>query len=251
MSGRSAERGERINFGCKFLYADRKMASGIAKRFAQIVAFVLAMVACLFGAAGRVDWPNGWLLFGFYAGAMALTSAVLLKRDPDLIAERATGRAGMKGWDKLLSTLMGAFGPAAIWIVAGLDSRWTWSKGLPAWAIAIGVLLAACSYVLVLWSMVSNRFFSSVVRIQTERGHVVQSGGPYRFVRHPGYVGMIGLCLAMPLILASYWAFVPAIGTVAVAVLRTALEDRTLRAELAGYAEYARSVHYRLAPGLW
>lgn len=227
------------------------MTSGIAKRFAQMIAFVIVMGACLFVSAGRASWPNGWLLWGFYVAAMALTSAVLLRRDPELIAERASGREGMKAWDKVLSTFMGLVGPVSVWIVAGLDYRWGWSNGLPAGAIAAGVLLAACSYVLVVWAMVSNRFFSSVVRIQSERGHVVQSGGPYRYVRHPGYVGMIGFCLSMPLILASRWAFVPATITILVAVVRTALEDRTLQAELAGYAEYARRVHYRLAPGLW
>ena len=110
---------------------------------------------------------------------------------------------------------------------------------------------AALSMALVTWSMASNRFFSSYVRIQKDRGHVVASGGPYRYVRHPGYVGMLGFGLATPLILGSVWALIPAGLTLVVVVVRTALEDRTLQRELEGYQAYAQRVRYRLVPGLW
>ena len=99
--------------------------------------------------------------------------------------------------------------------------------------------------------MRSNKFFSSVVRIQKDRGHVVVTSGPYRFVRHPGYTGMSAFTLATPLILNSQWAFVPAVVTAAITGLRTVLEDRTLNHELEGYADYARRVKYRLAPPIW
>jgi protein-S-isoprenylcysteine O-methyltransferase Ste14 len=99
--------------------------------------------------------------------------------------------------------------------------------------------------------MLANRFFSAVVRIQTDRGHVVVSDGPYRVMRHPGYAGGMLSYLASPLLLSSLWMFIPAVLTVAAMVARTALEDRTLRAELPGYADYARRVRYRLLPGLW
>jgi protein-S-isoprenylcysteine O-methyltransferase Ste14 len=96
-----------------------------------------------------------------------------------------------------------------------------------------------------------NRFFSSVVRIQKDRGHQVVKTGPYRFVRHPGYTGMVAFTLATPLILGSRWAFVPAAITVGVMLLRTFLEDRTLHKELKGYAEYARTVRHKLVPAIW
>jgi protein-S-isoprenylcysteine O-methyltransferase Ste14 len=99
--------------------------------------------------------------------------------------------------------------------------------------------------------MRSNQFFSSVVRIQKDRGHTVVQDGPYRFVRHPGYAGMTAFTLATPLILGSYWAFVPAAITAAVTVLRTSMEDRTLHNELAGYPDYARRVPHRLLPAIW
>jgi protein-S-isoprenylcysteine O-methyltransferase Ste14 len=101
------------------------------------------------------------------------------------------------------------------------------------------------------WAMFSNTFFSSAVRIQQERGHAVCNTGPYRFVRHPGYVGAILQSLVMPLMLNSLWAFIPAGLAVLLMVVRTALEDKTLQEELQGYTEYAHRVRYRLLPGVW
>jgi protein-S-isoprenylcysteine O-methyltransferase Ste14 len=99
--------------------------------------------------------------------------------------------------------------------------------------------------------MVSNKFFSTSVRIQMERDHTVASGGPYRYVRHPGYVGYIVSGFAAPLALGSLWALIPAAITLCLLVVRTALEDRTLQDELDGYREYAARVRYRLLPGVW
>ena len=118
-------------------------------------------------------------------------------------------------------------------------------------AFTAGLVAAPLAAGLVAWAMRANRFFSAVVRIQKDRGQVVVTGGPYRFMRHPAYTGMCVFTLVTPLILDSQWAFVPALVTVSVTVLRTALEDRTLHNELDGYAEYAREVKYRLMPGIW
>jgi protein-S-isoprenylcysteine O-methyltransferase Ste14 len=122
---------------------------------------------------------------------------------------------------------------------------------MPLFAFILGVGIAVLSAALIAWAMRSNKFFSSVVRIQKDRGHVVVSSGPYRFVRHPGYTGISAFTLATPLILNSLWAFVPAVLTAAVSGLRTFLEDRTLHNELEGYPDYARKVRYRLVPGIW
>ena len=122
---------------------------------------------------------------------------------------------------------------------------------MPPLALLVGVVVGALSAALIAWAMHSNKFFSSIVRIQKDRGHVVVANGPYRFIRHPGYTGMSAFTLATPLILNSGWAFVPAVLTVAVSVLRTVLEDRTLHSELAGYADYTRKVKYRLVPPIW
>jgi protein-S-isoprenylcysteine O-methyltransferase Ste14 len=219
------------------------------KRLVPLLFSVAITSVCLFGSAGRLDWLNAWVLLGLNIGA-SLVGMAILWRNPELIAERRNIKAG-KSWDKPIVRFMVLLGPAATWITAGLDTRFHWSAGMPVEAIVAGVVVAMLAAALIAWAMQTNRFFSSVVRIQKDRGHVVVSGGPYGWVRHPGYAGMAAFTLATPLILNSRWAFVPAGVTAAVAVLRTALEDRTLRGELAGYADYARRVRYRLAPAIW
>jgi protein-S-isoprenylcysteine O-methyltransferase Ste14 len=115
----------------------------------------------------------------------------------------------------------------------------------------VALVLFAASWALVDWAMVANRFFSSVVRIQVERGHHVVTTGPYRYVRHPGYAGgMVGLVLG-PVALGSWWALVPLVPILIYVFWRTAEEDRFLRRELSGYAAYMERVRYRLIPGVW
>jgi protein-S-isoprenylcysteine O-methyltransferase Ste14 len=214
------------------------------------IVFSLAIPAvCLFASSGRWSWSNAWVLLGLNLAA-SVASTALLSGNPDLLAERSNVKAG-KNWDKPIVGIVVLLGPMATWITAGLDTRFHWSDGMPASTLLAGVAVAVLSAALLAWAMHSNRFFSSVVRIQKDRGHVVVTHGPYRFVRHPGYTGMVAFTLATPLILNSRWAFVPALVTAAVSGLRTALEDRTLHNELGGYADYASRVRYRLVPLLW
>jgi protein-S-isoprenylcysteine O-methyltransferase Ste14 len=196
-----------------------------------------------------LDWLNAWVLLGINFAA-TIAAAALLWRSPELLAERSNVKAG-KSWDKVIVGFTVLLGPVATWITAGLDMRFHWSDGIPPLAFIAGVVIAVLSAALIAWAMRSNKFFSSVVRIQNDRGHVVVASGPYRFVRHPGYTGMSAFTLATPLILNSRWAFAPALATAAVTVLRTALEDRTLHNELSGYADYARRVKYKLVPAIW
>jgi protein-S-isoprenylcysteine O-methyltransferase Ste14 len=219
------------------------------RQFVPIVFSVAITSACLFGSAGRVGWSNAWVLLGLNFAA-SLASTVLFSRNPELLAERSNVKAG-KRWDKPIVGIVVLAGPVATWITAGLDDRFHWSDRMPPLAVLAGVVVAALAAALIAWAMRSNKFFSSVVRIQKDRGHVVVTGGPYRFVRHPGYTGMAAFTLATPLILNSRWAFVPAAITAATTVLRTVLEDRTLHNELEGYADYARRVKYKLAPAIW
>jgi len=157
---------------------------------------------------------------------------------------------GTKRWDFVWGSI---FGPIllAVHVVAGLDAiRFEWSTMSPLlWPI--GLILFVSGAALLSWSMGVNPFFEKTVRIQTERGHRVIDTGPYAFVRHPGYVGFSGWCVSAPLLLGSWWAFLPAILSVIGLVVRTALEDRTLRQDLEGYAAYSERVRYRLLPGIW
>jgi Putative protein-S-isoprenylcysteine methyltransferase len=219
------------------------------KRFVPLSFSFLVTATCLFAAAGSFFWPNAWLLLGINFAA-GLAAMVLLWRSPDLLAERSNTKAG-KNWDKPIVMFVVLLGPAATWITAGLDTRFHWTKSMGVPSTAFGAVAAIFAAAFIAWAMRTNRFFSSVIRIQKDRGHVVVSDGPYRIVRHPGYTGMAMFTFVTPLILDSRRAFIPAIITVAMWVLRTALEDRTLRNELEGYSEYARCVKYRLVPYIW
>ena len=137
------------------------------------------------------------------------------------------------------------------WVVAGLDIRRHGSEIIPQGWQVLGLAGMGASLGLALWALTQNRFFSPVVRIQTERGHHLITSGPYQFIRHPGYLGGAGSALRGALALGSWWALLPAAGVVGILVRRTLLEDRFLRRELAGYQDYARKVRYRLLPGIW
>lgn len=167
-----------------------------------------------------------------------------------MIEERSQIKEGAKGWDKVIGGINVVFG-LAILVVAGLDLRFAWAGHVRLWVQIVAFVLLALSYALFAWAMVSNKFFSTVVRIQKDRGHSVQSGGPYAIVRHPGYVSLLVSYLTIPLALDSLWAFLLAFFLLIGVIVRTFLEDRTLQNELEGYKEYAHHVQYRLIPGVW
>jgi protein-S-isoprenylcysteine O-methyltransferase Ste14 len=220
----------------------------VRRRMVQVVASIVLQALILFLGSGRLGWRRAWLYLGCLIAVVVLT--MLLVRDPELFAERAQMRKDAKGWDKLLAAFYALLGLALV-TVAALDVRFAWAPALSRTTSLAGLALLLMGFGLGSWAMASNRFFSSLVRIQTERGHTVATGGPYRFVRHPGYVGFVLGNIAGALVLGSRWALVPALLTGVLLVVRTALEDRTLQRELPGYREYAASVRYRLVPGLW
>jgi protein-S-isoprenylcysteine O-methyltransferase Ste14 len=136
-------------------------------------------------------------------------------------------------------------------IVAGLDHRYGWSPVFPLWLIVLGFLLILLGYAFATWALIENRFFSSVVRIQVDRGHVVCDSGPYRIVRHPGYAGNVLALPGIVLALSSMWTIIPAVAALIIAVIRTVLEDQTLQDELPGYRDYTQRVRYRLIPRIY
>jgi len=200
-----------------------------------------------------LGWWQAWVfsLLIFTAGIGGRIWAE--RRHPGLTAERQSVESiqGSKAWDKVLAPLMAISISFPLVIVAGLDHRYQWSPAVPLWVNIIGLILVAMGYALAVWALAENRFFSSVVRIQTDRGHVVCDTGPYRIMRHPGYAGNILPLLGIVLALGSVWTVIPALVALVIAIVRTALEDQTLQEELPGYREYAQRVRYRLLPGIY
>ena len=138
----------------------------------------------------------------------------------------------------------------AIYIVAGLDARFGWSV-MPLVTLIPGLLLYTISAVLGGWALIVNKHFEATARIQKDREHTVITSGPYKLVRHPGYLSALLGVAAVPLVLGSYVAFSCSIVVCFVMAIRTRLEDRMLRQELKGYSDYAEKVRYRLVPFIW
>lgn len=211
---------------------------------------LVVMGVALFWSAGRVDWWPAWAALAVMAAWIVATAIVILRFNPGLLAERLGPRKGAKSWDTAIMSLLG-LAQLARYVIAGLDQRYDWTGGFPFVAQLAALVVCALGYALVVWATAANAFFSQIVRIQPERGHTVATGGPYHYLRHPAYAGAILYELAVPILLASWWAILPGGLNALLLVLRTALEDRTLQAELAGYADYARRVRCRLLPGVW
>jgi protein-S-isoprenylcysteine O-methyltransferase Ste14 len=204
----------------------------------------------LFVAAGRLDWLWGWAMVGVYALWLAANALILIPTSPGLLAERASRRRSTESWDVILLSVIGV-ATLSKYIVAGLDARFGWTAPLPLWLHVAALIVTASGFGLVTWGMAANAFFSLVNRIQDDRGHTVATGGPYRFVRHPGYLGTVLSDLAAALLLGSLWALIPGALAALLMVIRTGLEDRLLHERLPGYADYAQHTRYRLIPGVW
>ncbi|MBN2431257.1 MAG: isoprenylcysteine carboxylmethyltransferase family protein [Acidobacteria bacterium] len=205
----------------------------------------------LFAAAGRLDWTMGWIFWGTLTACMISTTLMLAKRYPELLAERLSIRPGIKKWDLYLASATAVWIPLTTIAVGALDFRWGWTQPYSGAVQAAGLLFLLSGDLIVLWAMYRNPFFSAVVRIQTDRNHHVVTGGPYRWIRHPGYLGAMLYVISIPLILNSLWAWIPVAVIEILTLVRTVLEDRTLQRELPGYAQYAREVPYRLLPSVW
>jgi len=208
-----------------------------------IIAFIIIL-------AGRINYWQGWV-FGGICCLSALIQSIAFVNKTDLARERFKPGPGTKWWDKVIFALytLVFFG---VIVIASLDAgRFRWTTQLHLSVYLIGYIVHLLSHFIISWSMWVNRFFSTTVRIQTDRGQEVIQNGPYRFVRHPGYVGGILLAISSSLILGSLWALIPAGGVVFPLIIRTYLEDNTLQKELQGYSDYIEKVRYRLLPGIW
>jgi len=223
------------------------------RQWFRLVVVYLLIPLILFICGGDLGWWQAWLYSMLILAAGIGGRMWAERRHPGLTAERQNMEKvqSAKAWDKVLAPLMALSVTFPMVIVAGLDHRCDWSPVFPLWLIVIGFILISLGYAFAAWALAENRFFSSVVRIQTDRGHVVCDSGPYRIVRHPGYAGNILPLLGIVLALGSVWTLIPAAVALIIAVIRTALEDQTLQEELPGYRDYARRVRYRLIPGIY
>ena len=233
---------------------DPKVAQAAAPRqWISLVFVYLFIPLVLLVCGGDFGWWQAWG-YSLLIVAVGLGGRIWAEqRYPGLLAERQNMEKvqSAKAWDKVLAPLMALSVSFPLVIVAGLDHRFGWSPVFPLWLIVPGFLLISLGYAFASWALIENRFFSSVVRIQVDRGHVVCDSGPYRIVRHPGYAGNILPLLGIVLALSSMWTLIPAAVALIITVIRTVLEDQTLQDELPGYRDYARRVCYRLIPGIY
>jgi protein-S-isoprenylcysteine O-methyltransferase Ste14 len=230
----------------------RLTRSGVARIATVFIAAIIQAVV-FFLAAGRIDVGRAWIYYGVTLGYLVIAMPVLLLRFPqvlEIVNERGRFKKDVKVWDKawgVLYTVMLLLIPA----VAGFDIGHLKGPGVSTAFVIPSLVVTVVAYAFTHWAMVVNRYAETGVRIQEDRGQQVVSSGPYSYVRHPFYVSMILMQLAYPSTLGSLWAYVPVAALVALVVWRTAMEDRTLRSELPGYADYAEHTRYRLLPGIW
>src|SRR5210317_648969 len=223
------------------------------RQWIGLVVVYLSIPLVLLVCGGDFGWWQAWV-YALLIVATSIGGRIWAeRRHPGLLAERQNIQKmqSAKAWDKVLAPLMALSVSFPLVIVAGLDHRFGRSPVFPLWLIVLGFLLIALGYAFAAWALIENRFFSSVVRIQVERGHVVCDRGPYRIVRHPGYAGNMLALPGMVLALSSMWTLIPAAVALIIALIRTVLEDQTLQDELPGYHDYARRVRYRLIPRIY
>lgn len=230
---------------------EKRLTKGGVRALLAPFWWTIVMAVAFFLAVGRLDVFRAWVFFGIYLAGAVVGAVIMWKLTPELANQRAFVKEGTKTWDKFFLAVYFPISLLVFPIVAGLDvGRYQWSQLGIIYAIAGVVLYLAC-FVLGYWAMVVNEHFEATVRIQKDRGHRVITCGPYRFVRHPGYLSMILGGLSACLVIGSAYSLIPAAVSVAAVVVRTYLEDRTLKNELAGYSEYVKRTRHRLIPGIW
>lgn len=213
--------------------------------------WLILLAVLMFGAAGTLRWPEAWIYVAWAAAISFGGGFWLARHDPGLLNERLGSlvQRDQKAWDKVFMGIV-----LVLWFawlaLMGLDRRYHWSH-VPLYAQIIGFLLLILGCYLVGLTFKANSFAAPVVKIQKEREHRVITGGPYAYVRHPMYAGALLINIGAPLLLGSWWGLaVGALFTVLIGV-RAVLEERMLKAELAGYVDYTNRVRYRLVPYLW
>ena len=215
------------------------------------ILLVLTLVgAVFFISAGSISWMSAWLIVLLFAGYLVLVMIWGVRNSPELMFERGKIGGNVKSWDKMINVLYAVI-LVFMLVITGFDSqRYGWTN-MPIGLQVLGFVGMICSGWLIWRAMSENAYASRWARIQEDRRQKVVTTGPYSFVRHPMYLGVIVLVLSSSLALGSLWGFVPGALIGLLYVIRTILEDRMLKEELDGYEEYAMRVRYRLIPGIW
>lgn len=219
------------------------------RRIFQVLITLVIVIVFVFIFAGRITFLWGWVYLAVSLLALTFGAMYVLQCNPQAINERGRPAEGQKSWDKIFIPVYSVF-YASTYILSGLDARFGWSS-VPIWLHLVGLVFTLASGALTYAAMAHNKYLSMYVQVAQDRGHRVATSGPYRYVRHPMYVSLVISWPALALLLGSYWALIPGLVASGLIVVRTALEDRTLQAELPGYAEYSHQVRFRLLPGVW
>jgi protein-S-isoprenylcysteine O-methyltransferase Ste14 len=223
------------------------LQKNILRRIIQVAGFLLVTAVILFASAGKLSWLYAWLFLAASVLILLINSFLV---PPELISERGRKKEDVEKWDRILSSAI-TVPWLLLYLVAGLDIRFGWSPEMAVWIHIAALFAYLLSNAFVTWAVLSNNYFSTAVRIQFDRGQTVCSGGPYHYIRHPGYAGMIMYNLVTPIILGSFWALIPATLTGILFIIRTQWEDNTLKNKLPGYVDYTKQVRYKLIPGVW
>jgi protein-S-isoprenylcysteine O-methyltransferase Ste14 len=223
----------------------------VARLIARFISGLVFIGAILFGTAGTFNWPEAWVYIVIQFGWSAALTVWLWSHDPELLKDRLKfTKKSAKRWDKVLGFASMPFYIPYL-VIPGFDAvRCQWSH-VPLGVKVICFGLVTASFIWITWIMKENTFLSRFVEIQEERGHKVITTGPYKFIRHPMYIGATIILLSLPVALGSLYALIPAAFCVVFVIIRTYLEDKTLHKELEGYVEYAQKTKYRLLPGIW
>jgi protein-S-isoprenylcysteine O-methyltransferase Ste14 len=230
--------------------AEKELRAGILARGLQILIMFAVMGLELFLGSGNLKWTWAWVFLGIGLLSVAVNSFFMFRHSPETIAERGRPK-DTQAWDKWIAGIWFLGQYFGLPLVASLDIRFGWTTNLGiAWDVGGAIVYALCLG-LTGWAMISNAFFSTAVRLQTDRNQQVCRSGPYRYVRHPGHVGFFLQCVCLPLLFGSLWALIFALPVGISMVIRTVLEDRMLQEQLVGYKEYTQEVRYRLLPGIW